>query len=159
MERRIVDKELLLYASLGRLGCALAGHALRYLKSSVELPLNLSIKKHYSVHIFENMARLDVPTFDDPVVQSRLDTATNFSHSTHSLAWDTISVVIGILTAAVRLVSQLSVLIEVLGGQRDGVVFVVLHFGQEVFRSNLSTGLDIFYAKGLHPYIMPCHSS
>ena len=150
MERRIVDKELLLYASVGRLGCAFAGNVLRYFKSSVEFPLNLRIKKHYSIHIFKNMARLDVPTFDDPLVQTRLNTATTSARSTHSLAWDTISVIITILTTTVRLTSQLSVLMKVVGGQRDGVVFVVLHFGQELFRNNFKTGFDLFYTKGLY---------
>jgi hypothetical protein len=155
MERRIVDKELLLYASVGRLGCAFVGNALHYFKSSVEFPLNLRIKKHYSIHIFENMARLDVPTFDDPLVQTRLNTATASAPSTRSLAWDTISVIIALLTATVRLTSQLSVLIKVVGGQRDGVVFVVLHFGQELLRNNFKTGFDLFYTKGLYNCPMP----
>lgn len=156
MERRIVDKELLLYASVGRLGCAFAGNALHYFKSSVEFPLNLRIKKHYSIHIFENMARLDVPTFDDPLVQTRLNTATASAPGTRSLAWDTISVIISLLTATVRLTSQLSVLMKVVGGQRDGVVFVVLHFGQELFRNHFKTGFDLFYTKGLYNCPMLC---
>jgi hypothetical protein len=159
MERRIVDRELLLYASIGRLGCAFAGHALRYFKSRVEFPLNLKIKKHYSAHIFENMARLDVPTFEDPLVQTTLDTATTSSRSTHSLAWDTITVIIAILAAAVRLASQFSVLMKVVGGQRDGIVFVVLHFGQELFEHNFKTGFDLFCTKGLYAYHMPDRSS
>ena len=152
MEHRSVDRELLLYASVGRMCCALAGHALRYFKSNVEFPLNLNIKKHYSIHIFQSMARLDVPTFDDPLVQTRLDTATTFSRSSHSLAWDTITVIIAIFTAIVRLTSQLSVLMKVVGGQRDGIVFVVMHFGQELFKNNLRTGFDLFHAKGLCIY-------
>lgn len=148
IEHRTVDRELLLYASAGRLGCAFAGYALRYFRSSVEFPLNLKIKKHYSIHIFDSMARLDVPTFDDPLVQTRLDTATTSSRSSHSLAWDTITVTVAILTAIVRLASQLSVLMKVVGGQRDGIVFVVMHFGQELFRNNFRTGFDLFYAKG-----------
>lgn len=118
----------------------------------MEFPLNLKIKKHYSIHIFDSMARLDVSTFDDPLVQTRLDTATPSSRSSHSLAWDTITVVIAIMTAIVRLASQLSVLMKVVGGQRDGIVFVVMHFGQEVFRNNFRTGFDLFYAKGLYIY-------
>ena len=157
MEHRTVDKELLLYASVGRLGCAFAGHTLRYFKSSVEFPLNLNIKKHYSIHIFESMARLDVPTFDDPLVQARLDTATTSSRSTHSLAWDTITVVVTIFTAVVRLASQLSVLMKVLDGQRDGIVFVAMQFGQELLKSNLRTGFDLFHTKGL--YIYACSAS
>lgn len=157
MERRIVDKQLLLYASVGRLGCAFASSALRYFKSSVEFPLGLRIKKHYSIHIFKSMARLDVPTFDDPLIQTRLNTATTSARSTHSLAWDTISVIIAILTATIRLTSQLSVLIKVVGGRRDGVVFVVLHFGQELFRNNFKTGFELFYTKGRYNCRMPRH--
>ena len=152
MEHRSVDKELLIYASVGRLCCAFAGHALRYFKSNVEFPLNLNIKKHYSIHIFESMARLDVPTFDDPLIQTRLDTATASSRSSHSLAWDTITVVVAIFTAVVRLASQLSVLMKVVGGQRDGIFFVVMQFGQELFRNNFRTGFNLFYAKGLYGY-------
>jgi hypothetical protein len=148
IERRTVDRELLLYASVGRLGCTFAAHALRYFKSSVEFPLNLKIKKHYSIHIFDSMARLDVPTFDDPLVQTRLDTATTSSRSNHSLAWDTITVIIAIMTAIVRLMSQFSVLMKVVGGQRDGIIFVVMHFAQELFRNNFRTGFGLFYAKG-----------
>jgi hypothetical protein len=98
------------------------------------------------------MARLDVPTFEDPLVQTRLDTATNSSRSSHSLAWDTITVVVAILTAIIRLASELSVLMKVVGGQRDGIVFVVMHFGQELFRNNFRPGFDLFYAKGLYVY-------
>ena len=155
MEHRNVDRELLLYASVGRLGCAFAGHALRYFKSIVEFPLNLNIKKHYSIHTFESMARLDVPTFDDPLVLTRLDTATNPPRSGHSLAWNTITVVVAILTAIIRLASQFSVLMKVVGSQRDGVVFVVMHFGQELFRNNFRTGIDLFYTKGLYVYAWP----
>lgn len=155
MERRIVDRELLIYASAGRLGCAFASNALQYFKSNVEFPLGLRIKKHYSIHIYKNMARLDVPTFDDPLVQTRLNTATSSARSTHSLAWDTISVIIAIFTATIRLASQLSVLMKVVGGQRDGVMFVVLHFGQELFRNNFKTGFNLFYTKGLYSCRIP----
>lgn len=118
----------------------------------MEFPLDLKIKKHYSIHIFDSMARLDVPTFDDPLVQIRLDTATTPSRSSRSLAWDTITVIITIMTAMVRLASQLSVLMKVVGGQRDSIVFVVMHFGQELFRNNFRTEFDLFYAKGLCVY-------
>ena len=155
MEHRRVDKELLLYASVGRVGCAFAGYALQYFRSSVEFPLNLNIKKHYSIHIFECMARLDVPTFDDPLVQTRLDTATNSSRSNHSLAWDTITVVVAISAAIVRLASQLSVLVKVVGGQRDGIALVVMHFGQALFRNSFTTGFGLFHTKGHHTHAQP----
>ena len=157
IEHRTVDRELLLYTSLGRLGCSFAGHALRYFRSSVEFPLNLKIKKHYSIHIFDSMARLDVPTFDDPLVQARLDTATSSSRNSHSLAWDTITVIIAIMTAIVRLGSQLSVLMKVLGDQRDGIIFVAMHFGQELFRNNFRTEFYLFYAKGFYIYSWPAY--
>ncbi|KAF9242362.1 P-loop containing nucleoside triphosphate hydrolase protein [Melanogaster broomeanus] len=72
IEKRTVDKNVLL-------------------QNRISLPLNLEIKQFYSSYVFHAMARLDVPTFEDPAVKRQLESAWSISWG-HSVAWQTVQV-------------------------------------------------------------------
>ena len=100
---------------------------LRYAKQRIATPLHVRIKLYYSVHIFHAMARLDVPTFDDPAIQRQLEHSfPRYSHS--STAFDAVSATLRVVTTAIQLTSQLSVLIRLLRNQPDGPLLAVLSF-------------------------------
>ena len=96
-------------------------------------PLNLAIKQFYSTHIFHAMARLDLPTFEDPAIHRQLEGAWSTSYKS-SVAWDTIRLSSNVVMTVIRLLSQLSVLISVLRHQRDGILLAFLSFSQSLFQ-------------------------
>ncbi|EGO19480.1 hypothetical protein SERLADRAFT_453452 [Serpula lacrymans var. lacrymans S7.9] len=133
VEKRDVDKQLLLHVAAGRIACTIASRLLQYARGRLALPLNMRIKQYYSTHIYHSMARLDVPTYEDPAVQRQLEAAWSTSWNS-SVAWETIQMTSTVFTIALRLISQLSVLFAVLRDQRDGPLLAVLSFSQSVFQ-------------------------
>ncbi|KAH7926211.1 P-loop containing nucleoside triphosphate hydrolase protein [Leucogyrophana mollusca] len=133
VEKRTVDKHVLFSVAAGRVACSVATRLLQYCRSRLGLPLNMRIKQFYSTHIFHSMARLDVPTFEDPAVQRQLEAAWSTSWHT-SVAWETVQMTSAVVTTAIRLISQLSVLFGVLRDQRDGPLLAALSFFQSVFQ-------------------------
>lgn len=92
----------------------------------------MSIKQFYAGHIFRSMARLDVPTFEDPVVQRQLETIGGSPWGS-TIAWGTIQLTTGVVMTFIRLLSQFSVLFAVLREQQDGPLLAVLSFSQSIF--------------------------
>lgn len=133
VEKRAVDRDVLLHVAAGRVACTIAERLLQYSKYHISHPLNLAIKQFYSTHIFHAMARLDLPTFEDPVVQRQLEGAWSTSWKS-SVAWDTIRMTSNVLMTAIQLLSQLSVLISVLRNQQDGTLLALLTFSQSLFQ-------------------------
>ena len=134
VDKRAVDKALLLRVAIGRFSCTMVSRLLSYLKSRLTLPLNQKIKKHYSLHIFHAMARLDVPTFQDPIVQRQLEEAySSFRFGRSSFAWETVVMTIRLSTSLLQLATQVTVLIGVLQGQRDGPLLAFLSFADPLF--------------------------
>ncbi|KAH0838718.1 hypothetical protein J3R83DRAFT_7048 [Lanmaoa asiatica] len=133
VEKRTVERDILFHVAAGRVACTIAERLLRYSKHHIAHPLNLAIKQYYSTHIFHAMARLDVPTFQDPAIQRQLEDAWSTSWRS-SVAWNTIQVTSHILMTAIRLLSQVSVLISVLRHQQDGTLLALLSFSQSLFQ-------------------------
>ncbi|KAI6011686.1 P-loop containing nucleoside triphosphate hydrolase protein [Pisolithus microcarpus] len=133
VEKRTVDKDILLRVAGGRIACTLAERILQYCRSRITVPLNRSIKQYYSTHIFQAMARLDLPTFEDPAVQRQLESAWTTSWKS-SIAWETIEITTNMFMTSIRLLSQLSVLINILRDQRDGPLLAILSFSQCLFQ-------------------------
>jgi hypothetical protein len=119
IDQRTVNKELLLRVAAGRVVCTLASRLLSYCRGRVQRPLNQRIRQYYSTHIFRAMARLDVPTFDDPAIRQQMESAWSTTGRS-SVCWDTIQMASAMMSTATRLFSQISVLISVLHNQRDG---------------------------------------
>jgi len=148
VEHRTVDKSLLFQVASGRFLCSLAARILRYTKQRLAVPLNARIKQYYSVHMFHAMARLDLPTFDDPKVQRQLESSFPQS-SRSSIAWDTVTMISHIMTTVVQLVSQLSVLIRVLNDQQDGPLLALLSFAEALFQRS-AIREPFFHRGGVH---------
>ncbi|KAI0820613.1 P-loop containing nucleoside triphosphate hydrolase protein [Trametes gibbosa] len=125
IDTRTVDKELLFRICVGRIACTLGrrilGHAIQELRG----PLSRRLKQQYSLHLFHARARLDLPTFEDPMVQRQLEEA---SSTSGSIAWDTLVMASGIVSTAIQVISQISVLTQVLGTQQDGALLAILSF-------------------------------
>ncbi|KAI0770932.1 P-loop containing nucleoside triphosphate hydrolase protein [Trametes elegans] len=126
IDTRTVDKDLLFRICLGRIACTFGRRILDYALQELRVPLARRLKLQYSLHLFHARARLDLPTFEDPMVQRQLEDA---SSTSGSIAWDTLVMASGIASTAVQVVSQLSVLAQVLGAHQDGVLLALLSFG------------------------------
>lgn len=137
VDTRSVDPHALTIAVAGAFLASLATRLLRYLKQRVSTPLHARIKLHYSVHIFSALVRLDVPTFDDPIVQSQLDAAVP-KQASPSVPWAALSAVTHVVATVIQLASQLSVLIAVLRDQPDGPLLAILCFALAFFKWNKS---------------------
>lgn len=110
--------------------CRILTRLLKYAKSHVTVPLRARLKQHYSVHLFAARARLDVPTFEDPSIQRQLDSASHVNGQ--SVAWGTFTMLSGLMTTAIKVISQTSVLARVLKDQQDGPLLAVVSFAPEV---------------------------
>ena len=119
VEKRAVDKNLLMEITLGVVVCKLVMRFFSWMKGRLQWPLRSSLKQHFATHLFEARARLDLPTFDDEIVQSQLEAASS-GPGRLGIAWTTLSMVLGVFSTAVQLVSQASVLWQTLSSQRDG---------------------------------------
>lgn len=124
MESRTVDKALLARMTLGALGCKLIERLLQYIGSQVARPLGSRVNKHFGTRLFEARARLDVVTFDDPAVQRQLDSVA--STNGQGVAWGTISMFTSLVAMSLKIITQVSVLAEVLKNQRDGLFLAFL---------------------------------
>lgn len=118
-----MDKAVLTRVAIGRIAVAIVKRLMNHMKSRTMTILDRRIKAHYAGHIFEAYARLDLPTFEDPVVRRQLEAATG-GHT--SVVWDTVQMLANTLSHFVQLVSQVSVLLSVLRGQRDGTMIALL---------------------------------
>ena len=76
------------------------------------------------------MARLDVPTWDDPVVASHIDAVMPKDSTT--IAWAAITAVVQTGSTFLRLFAQTAVLMGVLRDQKDGILLSVLSFVSHV---------------------------
>ena len=148
MSERRLDEELLIFASVGRVACAVAGGFLEYWEERLQIPLNLLTKEHFDKGVVYVRADLDVPTFSDKIAKGRMEGATGGSGGRYNVGWEAISVTLNILASATRLLTELGVLVKVLSSQRDGISFAIVHLGQEISKIFLAPDWDFSYAHG-----------
>lgn len=146
VEHRSVDKQLLFRVASSRVACSILELLLNHLSTLVSRPLNTRIKQHYTIRMFAVLARLDVPTFDDPLVQRQLEQAFPPS-SRQTLVWRTVVSSIHMGSTAVMVVSQLSVLFNVLKNQQDGPLLALLSFSHSLL--SWSTDTNSLYSSGM----------
>ena len=114
--------------AFGAFASSLAGRILHHAKNRLFYPLRQCIKQYYSVHIFHAMSRLDVPTFDDPAIQRQLHQAVPTDHAHATIAFRAVTTTLRVFATVIQLLSQLSVLIDLLKGQPDGILLAFLSF-------------------------------
>lgn len=74
------------------------------------------------------MSRLDVPTFADPAIQGQLHQAVPTGQAHGSKAYGAVATIIRVFATVIQLLSQLSVLFNLLKGQPDGYLLAFLSF-------------------------------
>ncbi|KAJ7356592.1 P-loop containing nucleoside triphosphate hydrolase protein [Mycena albidolilacea] len=129
---RTVDRNLLFQVAASRLICNAITRLLQHGQGLLYKPLNERIRQHYAIQSFHARARLDVPTYSDSSVLRQLDNSTTSSRS--SVAWNNVLTILHLVSTGVELVSQFSVLFNLLRDQRDGTLLAALSFGHTLFR-------------------------
>lgn len=144
-----MDTHLLIKIASGRVLCAAAEHLLSLASGKISTALNGRIRRFYSTRIFYAMARLDVPTWDDPVVSAQIEAV--LPKGPHTVAWAAIMSLVQTGSTFVRLFSQTAVLMGVLREQRDGVLLPLLSFACDAFTYfNLVSDRDMGRGKRCH---------
>ena len=131
VDKRAIDTDNLIRIAGGRVLCAAAEHILESALWKISAALNLRIRRFYSTHIFHSVARLDVPTWDDPVVSAQIEAV--IPKGSNAIAWAAITGLIHTGSTFVRLFSQTAVLMSVLWEQRDGLFLSLLSFASDAF--------------------------
>ena len=114
----------------GRALCSATGHFLYYACSSLSTTLNRRCRQFYSSHIFHAVARLDVPTWEDPAVSAQINAL--FPRQHYTISWDVILTTVDTVCAILRMFSQTAVLFGVLRGHKDGLLFAGLTFASNL---------------------------
>ncbi|KAJ6456145.1 P-loop containing nucleoside triphosphate hydrolase protein [Mycena sanguinolenta] len=135
VEHRTVDRNVLLQVAASRLICSAVTRLLQHGQTLLYKPLNERIRQHYAIHTFRARARLDVPTYSDAAVQRQLDNSTTSART--SVAWNNVVTTLHLFSTGVELVSQFSVLLNLLRDQRDGPLLATLSFGHILFRKKV----------------------
>ena len=94
------------------------------------------------------MSRLDVPTFDDPAIQRQLQQAVPSDHANATIAFRAVTTTLRVFTTVIQVLSQLSVLINLLKGQPDGILLTFLSFAHG-FIQWIKTNKPFISASGL----------
>ena len=136
--------------AFGAFFSSLAGRILHHAKNRLYSPLRQCIKQYYSVHIFHAMSRLDVPTFDDPAIQRQLQQAVPTDHANATIAFRAVTTTLRVFATVIQVLSQLSVLINLLKGQPDGILLAFLSFAHG-FIQWIKTNKPFISASGLCP--------
>ncbi|KAJ7222600.1 P-loop containing nucleoside triphosphate hydrolase protein [Mycena pura] len=139
VQHRTVDRHVLFKVAASRLICGAVSRVLRYGESLLYRPLNERILRHYAVQSFRARARLDVPTYSDSAILRQLDNSSTSSRT--SVAWTNVVMILTLLSTGVELASQFSVLVNMLGAQRDGPLLATLSFGHALFRKKTDKGM------------------
>ncbi|KAJ7171705.1 P-loop containing nucleoside triphosphate hydrolase protein [Mycena crocata] len=132
VENRTVDVPVLMQVAASRLICSAITRLLRHGQGRLYKPLNERIRQHYAVQSFGARARLDVPTYSDSAVQRQLEHSVTSART--SIAWNNVVQTFHLFSTGVQLVSQFSVLVNMLRHQRDGPLLATMSFGHTLFR-------------------------
>ncbi|KAI9437634.1 HlyB/MsbA family ABC transporter [Lactarius indigo] len=148
IDNRAIDPHLLFWVAGGRALCTAAELVLSYGSEKVITAFDARAQQFYSGSIFHSMARLDVPTWDDPSVSSQLRQNTP---DTESIALSAIMTLVETGSAFLRMFSEGAVLLRVLQDQGDGPLLVLASLASEAvaffaFRSGFILSLGNTWA-------------
>lgn len=149
VDKDAFDTRFLLRVVCGRAFCSAAGHFLYYACYTLSSVLNRRSRLYYSSHVFHAVARLDLPTWDDPAVSSQITAL--FPPSQLTVSWAVILTFVNTVSAVVRMCSQTVILFGVLRGQKDGFSFALLTFSSNLISYlNYSTTYPLSRSKVSH---------
>ncbi|KIY69884.1 P-loop containing nucleoside triphosphate hydrolase protein [Cylindrobasidium torrendii FP15055 ss-10] len=128
IDLRTVDTSLLMTIASYRLGCGLLIQGVSRFENALEPLLAARLQRHYSIHMFRARSRLDVPTWNDKIVQDKLSRTSQMimgpSKDPSTVVLELLETVLRLSTGVVSIVSQSLVLARVLRGQPDGPLLV-----------------------------------
>jgi hypothetical protein len=130
VEKHTVDTRFLFQTAAGRAFCTAAQHFIRFASEKVSQSLNSRCRQFYSTRIFHAVARLDVPTWDDPAVAAHINALFTDSHRTNT--WEAIATLVDTGSAFLRVLSQTAVLFGVLREQKDGLLLALVSFSSDL---------------------------
>ncbi|KAI0027002.1 HlyB/MsbA family ABC transporter [Vararia minispora EC-137] len=136
---RTVDRTKLCQVAGGKFACSMALLVVGHVHSMIQRELNSRIKRYYSVHTFHALARLDVPTFEDPVVNRQIDSVLPGPGERRTIPWAAISAVFSLGSSITHMLSQSLVLLDVLSKQQDGILLAGLSALGHLFQINAKT--------------------
>jgi hypothetical protein len=145
IDNRAVDARFLFWVAGGRALCTAAEHVLDYVSAKLSTAIEGRSRKLYWRRIFQSMARLDVPTWDDPAVSSHISSLSPRMHEPDTVAWAAIMSLVETGSAFLRMFFEAAVLFLVLWGQGDGSLLVLSSLASEAvsflaFKGILSLG-------------------
>jgi hypothetical protein len=156
IDNRAVDAHLLFWVAGGRVLCTAAEHILGYVSEKVTTALEARSRKLYSGRIFRSMARLDVPTWDDPAVSSQIGGLRLGSPNTDTVAWTAIMSIVETGSAFLRMFFEALVLFRVLWEQGDRSLLVLMTLASEaVLRLAFNGGLSLGDSMRNIPSLVP----
>ncbi|KZS90374.1 P-loop containing nucleoside triphosphate hydrolase protein [Sistotremastrum niveocremeum HHB9708] len=120
-----LDTKYVVKIAAGHLACRLGNSFLQVSRTTCRRHLDIHINTHFKAHIVHAHTRLDCPTFEDSAVQRQLEEhqgAFGFS----SAAWEGLIGAITTLQSVLQVVTQFSVLVNLLRQQKDGILFALL---------------------------------
>ena len=125
VDERKVDKHQLFTIAAGRVFCTIASRLIDIAQTSLQTTFNSRVKQHFSMYMFRVVSRLDVPTFNDNLVQEQLAQAVAQSSSSTVVA-EVVTNIMFLSRTMLSLLSQSAVLISVLRDQPDGALLAVI---------------------------------
>ncbi|KAH9069746.1 HlyB/MsbA family ABC transporter [Lactarius deliciosus] len=133
IDNRAVDARLLFRVAGGRALCTVFEHALGYASGKVTTALGARTRQFYSGRVFHSMARLDVPTWDDPSVSSQIKALQPQPRNpdTESVALSAVMTLVETGSAFLRMFSEGAVLFRVLREQGDGSLLIPVSLASE----------------------------
>ncbi|KAH9174036.1 hypothetical protein EDB89DRAFT_2094405 [Lactarius sanguifluus] len=148
IDNRAIDARLLFWVAGGRALCTAVELALGFASEKVITTFDARARQFYSGSIFHSMARLDVPTWDDPAVSSQVRQSTP---DTESIALSAIMTLVETGSAFLRLFSEGAVLLRVLQDQGDESLLVLASLASEAvafftFRNGFNLNLGNTWA-------------
>jgi hypothetical protein len=147
IDNRAVDARFLFWVAGGRALCTAAEQLLEYASAKVNTAIEARSRKLYWGRIFHSMARLDVPTWDDPAASSHISLLSEKTRrrDPDTVTWVAIQSLVETGSAFLRMFSEAAVLFRVLWGHGDGSLVVLSSLASEavaflVFRNAYNLG-------------------
>ena len=133
IDNRAVDTHFLFWVAGGRALCTAAEHVLSFASEKVTTALDARSRQLYSGRIFRSMARLDVPTWDNPAVSSHISSLSPKTRRREpdTVAWAAIKSLVEAGSAFLRMFSEAAVLFHVLREHGDGSWLVLASVASE----------------------------
>ena len=108
--------------------CISLEHASNILKANLSERINRRIHQHFSLYVVNALTRLDIPTYEDPRINSQLHPLiwSYLEEDDMPNVWDLLCTMLDVFTIAISLLTQTGILMKVMQKQEDGWSMVFL---------------------------------